>query len=159
MAHLPDDRGAGRGKRIWGIVLVAFAAFMLIGFVQDPDLAGALIVAFFAAGGGLLYRAGKADAEHARAATLGRMQIPVLDLAQEDGRLTATEVASRLGWTIPQAKAVLDSLEDGLRVWSVPSEEGVMVYEFREVIHDPDRPRLEASPAEPLLQPRSEPSS
>jgi hypothetical protein len=154
----PDARGVGRGKRIWGIVILVLAAFLLIGFVQDPDLAGALIVALFASGGGLLYRAGKADGEHARSAALGQMQIPVLALAREDGRLTVTEVASRLGWTLPQARAVLDSLDDGLRVWSTPSDEGVMVYEFRELIHDPDRPRLEPR-AEPRLQPPPGPSS
>jgi hypothetical protein len=141
--EVPGSRGVGRGKRIWGIVILVLAAFMLIGFVQDPDLAGALIVALFGAGGGLLYRAGRADAENARSAALGQMQIPVLALAREDGRLTVTEVASRLGWTLPQARAVLDSLDDGLRVWSTPSDEGVMVYEFRELIHDPDRPRVE----------------
>lgn len=155
---VPGGGGVGRGKRIWGIVLLVLAAFLLIGFVQGPDLAGALIVALFASGGGLLYRAGKADAEHARSTALGQMQIPVLALAREDGRLTVTEVASRLGWTLPQARAVLDSLDDGLRVWSIPSDEGVMVYEFRELIHDPDRPRLEPG-AEPRLQPPSEPSS
>lgn len=156
--HALDGRGVGRGKRISGIVILVLAAFMLIGFVQDPDLAGALIVALFAAGGGLLYRAGKADAEHARSTTLGQMQIPVLALAREDGRLTVTEVAARLGWTLPQARAVLDSLDDGLRVWSVPSDEGVMVYEFRELIHDPDRPRPEPG-AEPRLQPPPGPNS
>lgn len=161
MPDIPHDRGAGRGKRGWGIALLVFAAFLLIGFVQDPDVAGALIVALPAIGGGLLYRAGMKDAERARRAAIGQMQLPVLELAKEDGRLTVTEVASRLRWTVPQAKAVLDSLDDGFRVWSTPSDEGVMVYEFREVIHDPDRPRLEPD-EETVLdsrpQPRAKPS-
>lgn len=155
MPDIPHDRGAGGGKRITGIVLLVFAAILLIGFVQDPDVAGALIVALPAVGGGLLYRAGAEDAERARQTAIGELQLQVLELAKEDGRLTVTEVASRLRWTVPQAKAVLDSLDDGLRVWSRPSDEGVMVYEFREIIHDPDQPRL-ASHADPPPIPRAE---
>ena len=163
MPDIPHDRSAGRGKRGWGIAVLVFTAFMLIGVVQDVDVAGVLAVALFTLGGGLLYRAGNRDAERARQAALGQMQLPVLELAREDGRLTVTEVASRLRWTVPQAKAVLDSLDDGFRVWSSPSDEGVMVYEFREVLHDPDRPRLEARPEpapepRPQPQPRAEPS-
>ena len=156
MPDIPHNRGAGGGKRLAGIILLVFAAFLLIGFVQDPEIAGVLIVGLPAVGGGLLYRAGAKDAERDRQAALGELQLPVLELAKEDGRLTVTEVASRLRWTVPQAKAVLDSLDDGFRVWSTPSDEGVMVYEFREVIHDPDRPLL-ASETEQFTELRAEP--
>jgi hypothetical protein len=143
MSDIPYDRGAGRFKRVAAIALAAFAGVMLIGVVQqDIDAAGILLVALPAVGAWLLHRSGTRDAEVARHAALGRLQLAVLELAKEDGRLTMTEVATRLGWSMQQAGAVLASMDDGLAVSSSPSNEGVMVYEFRELIYDPDRPRM-----------------
>ena len=135
--------GTGRAKRLWGIGLLVWAAFMLVGAVQSPiDAAAVLLVGIPAVVGGLLCYTGAREAERARVSAL---QQTVLDLAQEDGRLTVTEVASRLGWTMADAEKVLRSLDDGFRVCTMPSDEGVLVYEFRELVHDPDRPRLDTS--------------
>ena len=158
MPIIPYDHGAGRGKRIAGICIGVLTALMLVGVADDPDLAGILMVALFAAGAWLLHAAGAREAVVARNIAVAEMQLPVLQLANEDGRLTATEVATRLGWTLPTAAAVLESLEDGYRVCSAPSDDGVMVYEFRELIHDPDRPRMrDASQPPPLHAPESIP--
>jgi hypothetical protein len=46
-------------------------------------------------------------------------------------------VAAELGWTMPRAEKVLDSLEDGIRVCSEVTDEGVIVYEFREILNAP----------------------
>jgi hypothetical protein len=157
MPDLPYDRGAGRFKRIGANVLAVFTAVMLIGVVQQAiDAAGVLLVALPAVGAWLMYRSAARDADVARHAALGKMQLAVLELAKEDGRLTVTEVATRLGWTMHQAGVVLASLDDGLAVWSTPSDEGVMVYEFRELLHDPDRPRVQPS-ADPPPLPSSQP--
>jgi hypothetical protein len=150
MPDIPHDRGPGRIKRILGIAVLAFTALLLVGVVQDVDLAGILIVGFGALGGGLLYLAGMADAKLARQASLAQLQLQVLELAKEDGTLTATEVATRLGWTLQRAGMVLDSLEDGYRVCSVPSSEGVMVFEFRELLHDPDLERQALPDPQPM---------
>lgn len=153
---MPDsltDPRAGRPKRIAAIVLLVLAALILIGLVPDVDAEGVLSLLLFAGGGALLWRSAARDAAAARREALGRLQLEVLALAREDGRLTVTEVASRMHWPMDRAALVLDSLDDGLRICSVPSDEGVMVYEFRELIHDPDRPQLAASPNTPRAAP------
>jgi hypothetical protein len=155
---MPDtliDPRVGRTKRIGGIVLMVLAAFMLIGLVTDFDMGGLMSMLLFGGGGALLWRAAEKDRSLARQGVMGQLQLEVLSLAREDGTLTVTEVASRLRWPMDRAAVVLDSLEDGLRICSTPSDEGVIVYEFRELIHDPDRAQLpSAAPPLPRAQPR-----
>ena len=154
---MPDslvDPSVGRAKRNWGIVLMVLAAIMLIGLATDFDLGGLMSVILFGGGGALLWQGAKKDRALAGRGVLGQLQLQVLALAREDGRLTVTEVATRLGWPMERAAAVLDSLDDGLRICSTPSDAGVIVYEFRELIHDPDRPQLASAPP-PL--PRAQP--
>jgi hypothetical protein len=65
------------------------------------------------------------------------LQRPVLRLAADHaGVLTATTVAAELGWSLVRARKILDSLElsDELRVSSEVTDEGVIVYEFRELM-------------------------
>ena len=45
-----------------------------------------------------------------------------------------TEVAAALAWPIRRAEKVLHSLDDGWRVNSEVTDEGVIVYEFRELL-------------------------
>ncbi len=151
---MPDtliDPKVGRTKRNWGIVLMVLAAIMLIGLVTDFDMGGLMSVILFGGGGALLWRGAEKDRSIARQGVLGQLQLEVLALAREDGTLTVTEVASRLRWPMDRAATVLDSLEDGLRICSTPSDAGVIVYEFRELIHDPDHARLPSAP--PRAQP------
>jgi hypothetical protein len=158
MSELLTNPRVGRGKRIWAIILGALAATMVIGSVDPVAVGGLMWAAVFGVGAGLLWRAGKKDADIARRLELGRLQLPVLELAREDGRVTVTEVATRLGWTMDRAAAVLAALDDGVRVSCTLTDEGVMVYEFRELIHDPDRARLSPEETTPLsAPPRAEP--
>ncbi len=63
-------------------------------------------------------------------------QTDVLRLAEaEAGQLTATRVAVALGWPMRTALATLRSLDDGLRVTTLVSAGGVMLYEFPEIVH------------------------
>jgi hypothetical protein len=55
--------------------------------------------------------------------------------AEQGGRLTVTEVAAHLGWPMRRAEKILQSLDDGVRVDSEVTDEGVIVYEFREIVH------------------------
>jgi hypothetical protein len=135
-ADLPEDVGAW--SSLWGIgsiLLYMFAAFMtFIALVEEPEV---IVIAGMAAGAGFfLQTRARALREERRAALLVALQQPVLRLAGERaGRLTVTEVASSLGWPLRRAEKVLNSLEDGLRVASDVTNEGVIVYEFRELMH------------------------
>lgn len=64
-------------------------------------------------------------------------EVAVLRLAvKEGGALTATQVAARLGCPIDTALATLRALEDSGHVKSAVTGNGVLVFEFREVMHD-----------------------
>lgn len=118
--------------------------------VADPGETlnpGQLVTVVAAAAGSLaLRRNAERERERRRAATIAQLQAPVLKLAYErGGRLTVTETASALGWTLPRAEEVLRSLDDDFRVSSQVTDEGVIVYEFRELL-TPNR-RGELPPA------------
>ena len=64
--------------------------------------------------------------------------------------------ATRLGWTLPRAEKVLDSLEDGYRVCSEVTDDGLIVYEFRELLfaHPEPPTRLASQVTRPSDDPR-----
>lgn len=151
-ADLPEDVGAW--SSLWGvgaILLYALAALLtLIGVTEEAE---ALVFAGMAAGAGFFMQTrARALREERRVALLVALQQPVLRLAGErSGRLTVTEVASSLNWPLRRAEKVLNSLEDGLRVASDVTSEGVIVYEFRELMHA--NRRVSAAEMDALLIP------
>jgi hypothetical protein len=124
----------------------------MIGFAEPEPV---MVLFGAAAGGGgaaLVRKVGQAREER-RQALLTALQQPVLRLAGErGGRLTVTQVATAFSWPIPRAEKVLNSLEDGLRVASDVTDEGVIVYEFRELMHAPG---MQAGRPDPLLRSRT----
>jgi hypothetical protein len=71
-----------------------------------------------------------------RKALMQRLQQKVLRLAtHRGGTLTVTEVASDMSLSLPAAEKVLVSMDDGFRVRSEISKDGVLYYEFPEVLH------------------------
>ncbi|HYR10434.1 MAG TPA: hypothetical protein VEQ60_21850, partial [Longimicrobium sp.] len=151
-AELPDpDVADARALRIGAWLIFAFAAMlMMIGMGEGEP--GAFAFGAMAAGGGaLLWKKANTAREERRAALLIGLQQPVLRLAsQRNGVLTVTDVAAALSWPMPRAEKVLNSLEDGLRVASSVTDEGVIVYEFRELMH---APRMNAAEMDTLLNP------
>lgn len=136
-ARLPAGGGATRG---WSVALFVLAALLVVIGVGAGELFPFLLGTGAAAGGVVLHHAARRQREARREAILSSLQLPVLRLAAErQGRLTVTEVAAALGWTLPRAEKVLGSLDDGLRVSSEVTDEGVIVYEFREIAHGPRR--------------------
>jgi hypothetical protein len=128
---------AGRGSVANGfsIALFVLAAILMIVAVGEFAIGPALVGLAAAGGGAALQSVARKEREARRAALLSNLQMPVLALAAERrGRLTVTETAAALGWPLPRAEKVLDSLEDGLRVNSEVTDEGVIVYEFRELV-------------------------
>jgi hypothetical protein len=148
-ASFPADTGAPWGAWVL-FVLAAILAMVGIAEVAAPALVMAVLAG---AGGAHLMRSASRQREERRHALLAALQQPVLRLAGErGGKLTVTEVATAFSWPLPRAEKVLDSLEDGLRVASDVTDEGVIVYEFRELRHRRlDAPAMDAPPADPLL--------
>ena len=142
-AMLPHS-SPGRESRKMGLswVLLVLATLLMIAGIVGLELAPLLIGGTAAGAGWLLRRSAQEEREARRAALIASLQPPVLKLAGERrGQLTVTEVAAELGWTLPRAEKVLESLNDGLRVDSRVTDEGVIVYEFRELLGSPDARR------------------
>jgi positive regulator of sigma E activity len=134
-----------------GTLLLAFLAVMMV-TIGITEFAPVLAVMGAMAGVGsvLRYNVVRRRRDDRRDAILQALQQPVLRLAAErGGALTVTEVASSLGWTLPRAEKVLNSLEDGLRIVSDVSNEGVIVYEFREMVHAGRSPAPRIAPSAP----------
>lgn len=131
----PLPRG-GMVRRVFGVGLVLLATLLVVlGIVEAEPGAIATGSAFGAAGTGAFWWGLKALNER-RKALMQRMQRKILRLAtHRGGTLTVTEVASDLNLSLPAAENVLTSMEDGFRVRSEISKEGVLYYEFPEVLH------------------------
>jgi hypothetical protein len=130
------SRGGEGVLRAWSIMRGLVAAAMLV--VGGAELELLLIALGVLAGTGafMLHRGANAARERRREALLANLQLNVLKLADERrGRLTVTEVATALSWPMRRAEKVLNSLDDGWRVNSTVTDEGVIVYEFRELLH------------------------
>lgn len=145
-AEMSEDSRALR----WGsYILFAFAAFLMIIALGEGEFGAAVVAAMGAGAGALLWNKANSAREERRARLLVALQQPVLRLAaQRNGVLTVTDVAAALNWAMPRAEKVLNSLEDGLRVASTVTDEGVIVYEFRELMH---APRMSAAEVDKAL--------
>jgi hypothetical protein len=122
------------------MVLVA-TLLILIGFVE-LEMAAVAVGSVIGAGGSLSFYWGWSGLQQRRKAIMHRIQRKVLRLAAaKGGTLTVTEVATELNLSISAAEKILTSMDDDLRVRSVISDEGVIIYEFPELRH-----RKELSP-------------
>lgn len=138
-AALPAAGSEG-GRTAAAITLYALGGILFAAGLANLHLAPIVFALLFLAGGYFAQRAAREAREARRTAILAALQLPVLKLAAErGGRLTVTETAAAMGWTLPRAEKVLHSLDDGLRVNSEVTNEGVIVYEFRELIAAPPR--------------------
>lgn len=155
-AEMSED---ARGLR-WGAYILWFFALMMLFPALGEEPALLLFSGIGAAGGAAMWRAANNAREERRAKLLVALQQPVLRLAaQRQGVLTVTDVAAALNWPMPRAEKVLNSLEDGLRVASTVTDEGVIVYEFRELMH---APRMSAAEVDKVLNapgPQAQPAA
>ncbi len=126
--------GGGGFKRALAYTMLIFAAFMIAVGLGEFELGMVITGMISGAGGGLLLKKAKSDREERRDAILESLQLPVLQLAgRKGGRLTVTDVATEMGWPMVRAEKVLNSLDDGLRVMSDITDDGVIVYDFVEI--------------------------
>jgi hypothetical protein len=132
----------GLGRRTLGVAMVLFAALMVsigvIEFAWEAIMVGSVLGA---SGTATIWWGLKARQER-RLAVMTRLQRQVLLLATEKAdTLTVTEVAASLNMSLSAAEGVLQDMDDGFRVRSEVTDEGIIVYEFPEVLH---HPRLES---------------
>lgn len=125
---------AGTKRRVLGTMMVLLASFVvLIGFVE-LEMAMVAVGAVVGAAGSLTFYWGWQGLESRRNAVMQGLQRKILRLATlRGGTLTVTEVASEMNLSLPAAEKILMSMDDGFRVRSEISKEGVLYYEFPEV--------------------------
>ena len=139
------------GRKIGGAALLLIAALMLLGFARSSASLGSptalfallLTVALPAAGGIALLRGSLGGHSKARMVQLRQQTIDaeILRLAmQQQGRLTAVEVASALALDGADAKSALDDLVNRQVADLEVSDEGVLIYIFHDARYfDGDR--------------------
>lgn len=134
----PDEPlpSSGFKRRVAGVVLVLLASLMvLMGFVEW-EMAAIAFGSVMGAGGSLTFYWGWRGQQERREAVMQGLQRRILRLAQlRGGTLTVTEVAAEMNLSLPAAERILTSMDDGFRVRSEISREGVLYYEFPEVLH------------------------
>ncbi len=131
----------GVKRRVFGIGLILFATLMILMGIVEFEMVSIVVGSVMGAGGTGMFYWGRQALEARRQAVLTGLQRRVLRLAtKKGGTLTVTEVAADLNLSIPSAEKVLLQMEDGFRVRSDITREGILLFEFPEVMH---RPRLE----------------
>lgn len=130
----PVPAGNGSAKQTLSVLLFLLTAVLLAVGIVETEIAPMFLAGIAASAGIALQRSAARERAYRREALLSSLQLPVLQLAgRRGGQLTVTEVAAELGWTIRRAEKVLQSLDDGLRVTSDVTNDGVIVYDFPEL--------------------------
>ncbi|WP_156104597.1 hypothetical protein [Spirochaeta lutea] len=99
-------------------------------------------LALLAAGGiGLALYIRRRRRKDAPRLTQGDLQARIFRVAREHrGRLTVSQAAADLGMSPGDAEALLLSVSDGLRVKTEVSDQGLLYFEFTELIEGPPNP-------------------
>jgi len=128
--------GTGLKRRIAGAAIMLIASMMvLMGFVEW-EMAAVARGAVIGGGGSLTFYWGWQGLQDRRRAISHGLQRKILRLASsKGGMLTVTEVAADLNLALPAAEEILTDMDDGFRVRSDISNEGVLYYEFPELLH------------------------
>ena len=134
----PDEPlpSAGLKRRVLGVGFVLFASLMvLMGFVEW-EMGMVAVGSVFGAGGSGMFYWGWQALQDRREALMQGLERKILKLAgMRGGRLTVTEVAADMNLPIATADKILTSMDDGFRIRSEISKEGVLYYEFPELVH------------------------
>ena len=123
-------------RRILGTIFaIAGSSLLVIAATEASGVALAFAVAL-GLSGILLFVWGRRAQERRREGLLLGLQNRALHLARaRSGRLTATEAAAELRLTVPAAERVLFSMDDGFRIRSEITREGLLVFDFPELRH------------------------
>ena len=134
----PDEKlpSAGLARRVMGTGIVLMASLLvLVGFVEW-EMAAVAVGSVVGGGGSLTFYWGWKSLMERKKAIMHGVQRKILKLANsKGGRLTVTEVAADLNLSLTDADKILISLDDGFRVRSEISNDGLLYYEFPEILH------------------------
>jgi hypothetical protein len=123
-------------RRIAGGALASLAVLITMVGVAEGELAVLGAAAVFGGVGSASFYWGWNALQERRKAIVAAIQRKILLLAdRKGGSLTVTEVAAELNLSLPAAERVLIAMDDGLRVRSDVTDEGVILYEFPELKH------------------------
>ena len=123
-------------RRVFGVGLVLMATIMIVVGIVEGVVPAIIVGSVVGATGTGSFWWGLRGLNERRKVLMQRLQQKVLHLATErGGNLTVTEVAADLNLSLPAAEKVLIAMDDGFRVRSEISKEGVLYYEFPEVKH------------------------
>jgi len=134
----PDEvlPSTGIKRRVLGTAMVLLASLLvLIGFVE-LEMVAVVFGSVLGGGGSLTFYWGWLGSQNRLNTIMQGLQRKILKLAtSRGGMLTVTEVASGLNLALPAAEKILESMDDGFRVRSEISPDGVLYYEFPEIVH------------------------
>lgn len=127
---------SGGKRRFLGSVMVLLASFLIMMGILEVEAAMIVVGSVIGAGGsGTFFWGWKSLQERRQAVTTG-MQREILQLAEHrGGTLTVTDVAANMNLSLPAAENLLMAMDDGYRVRSEVTDDGIIVYEFPEVLH------------------------
>ena len=139
---LPPEReeellpSSGIKRRVLGSLMILLATFLILIGIVEVEAAAIVIGSVVGAGGSGAFYWGWRSQQARRQALMSGLQRKVLRLAtRKQGMLTVTDVAAELNLSLTVAEKVLIQMDDGFRVRSEITDEGVIVYEFPEVRH------------------------
>ena len=128
---------SGIGRRVVGVGLGVVALLSIVAGVADGFVPEAVVMgSIFGMGGSGMFLWGWRALQKRRRAVMQGLGRRVLQLASDRGGvLTVTEVAAELDLSLEAAEKVMIGMDDGFRVRSDISDEGVLYYEFPELRH------------------------
>ena len=126
----------GLKRRVLGVLSTLIAAPALVLGVAGLDPGMVTGASAIGLGGVGTFLWGFKALQERRQALRGALERRVLRLATErGGTLTVTDVATSLDLSLAAAERILTGMDDGFRVRSDISEEGLLVFEFPEARH------------------------
>lgn len=132
-APLPPS---GIGRRVFGGALAVLATVMVTAGLATSTLEAVVAGSFCGMAGSGMFLWGWKALQERRQSVIQALNRKVLRLATERrGILTVTDVAAALNLTLQAAEKIMIGMDDGFRVRSDISKEGVLYYEFPEVLH------------------------
>lgn len=131
-----DLPSGGLKRRVLGVVGILAAALLISLGLVEGNLPGIAVGGVVGVGGAMTFWWGWRALQDRRNAVVSSLQRRVLLLAsRRGGTLTVTEVAAELDLSLEAAEKVLISMDDGFRVRSEITREGLLLYEFPEIQH------------------------